>query len=69
MATKNSTSQQDPQPAEPTASEPTAVEAVEPATPDIDQEIRNHLADPQRNPLPEGVVINFGDPVPFRKAD
>ena len=29
-------------------------------------EIRAHLADPANAPLPEGAVINFGDPEPFR---
>lgn len=40
---------------------------AEPASNDQSDAIRAHLRDPNRNPLPEGVRINFGDPVPFGK--
>lgn len=42
---------------------------AEPASDDQAAAIRAHLADPNRNPLPTGVHINFGDPVPFGQDD
>lgn len=31
------------------------------------RDVAAHLADPQNAPLPEGTVINFGDPQPIRR--